>query len=561
MPERPSSSSRPVRSGLRSTPASPGRSAPNRASGNGAKRAGDNGPSRVSGRSSAPRDGQASVGEPPRRRGSATGATGRPAGRVDRDSVGSSGRRPGGRPTSAPGWRSKGDSGSRPARVDRYGRALPAAVERPSSVDRDRPVRSGPGAGAARRGPSRGDERPVRSGPGAGAARRGPARPPGSADRPPLQGARPDRAPRSGERVSSGARPASAVRRAAGSSSVTSTRGASRRAPSSPGDPAADAPRSWGSVARRGTRTVREEPRPQGTEPPGRGGRSTSAGRRGDTGGERRRAEAIEHALGGAAESSTTVAHPRPDKPRVATLPPRPPTGVEGLKSRKVSKGANAVILRQTLPPRPRKVEDLTVAFTRVLGASAAGKARSDLDAAARAYEHDRFTESLRLTARLTQLAPGVAEVRELHGLSLYRLGRWSAAVVQLEAFRELAGSAEQNAVLADCHRALRRWSDVDELWDELRSSSPNPAVVNEGRIVMAGALADRGDLAAALRLIEKGWHVPARPQGHHLRRAYAMADLYERSGSPVRARELFGWVRGMDGEFADVADRLRQLG
>ena len=245
----------------------------------------------------------------------------------------------------------------------------------------------------------------------------------------------------------------------------------------------------------------------------------------------------------------------------MATLPPRPPTGVEGLKSRKVSKGANAVILRQTLPPRPRKVEDLTVAFTRVLGASAAGKARSDLDAAARAYEHDRFTESLRLTARLTQLAPGVAEVRELHGLSLYRLGRWSAAVVQLEAFRELAGSAEQNAVLADCHRALRRWSDVDELWDELRSSSPNPAVVNEGRIVMAGALADRGDLAAALRLIEKGWHVPARPQGHHLRRAYAMADLYERSGSPVRARELFGWVRGMDGEFADVADRLRQLG
>ena len=132
---------------------------------------------------------------------------------------------------------------------------------------------------------------------------------------------------------------------------------------------------------------------------------------------------------------------------------------------------------------------------------------------------------------------------------------------MELEAFRQLAGTAEQNAVLADCYRALRRWSDVDELWDELREASPSPAVVNEGRIVMAGSLADRGDLAGALRLIEKGGHIPARPQSHHLRRAYAMADLYERSGAPVRARELFLWVRSIDVEFADVVDRLRQLG
>ena len=45
------------------------------------------------------------------------------------------------------------------------------------------------------------------------------------------------------------------------------------------------------------------------------------------------------------------------------------------------------------------------------------------------------------------------------------------------------------------------------------------------------------------------------------MRRAYAMADLYERSGSPVRARELFSWVRGIDAEFADVGDRIRHLG
>ncbi len=246
----------------------------------------------------------------------------------------------------------------------------------------------------------------------------------------------------------------------------------------------------------------------------------------------------------------------------MATLPPRPPDDSAATqRARTVRKSAVAAIVRLPLPTRPRRIEDLTVALTRVLGPRLGSKARSDLDAAARAYEHDRFTESLRLAARLTAQAPEIPEVRELHGLSLYRLGRWPKAIVELEAFRALAGTAEQNAVLADCYRALRRWSDVDELWEELRESSPNPAVVNEGRIVAAGALADRGDLPAALRLIEKGWRVPARPQGHHLRRAYAMADLYERSGSPVRARELFAWVRGIDAEFADVADRLRHLG
>ena len=253
------------------------------------------------------------------------------------------------------------------------------------------------------------------------------------------------------------------------------------------------------------------------------------------------------------------VVRPRPDKPRVAKIE-RSVVDEPVVKSRAV-RTTPAATVRQPLPSRPRAVEDLQVAFTRALGARAAGKARSDLDAAARAFEHDRFTESLRLMARLSKQAPNVPEVRELLGLSLYRMGRWPAAIVELEAFREMSGSAEENAVLMDCFRALRRWSDVEELWEELRETSPNPAVVHEGRIVMAGALADRGDLAGGLRLLEKGWRVPARPLTHHLRRAYAMADLYERSGAPVRARELFTWVRTIDAEFADVAERLRHLG
>ena len=53
---------------------------------------------------------------------------------------------------------------------------------------------------------------------------------------------------------------------------------------------------------------------------------------------------------------------------------------------------------------------------------------------------------------------------------------------------------------------------------------------------------------------------IPSRARDHHLRRAYALADLYERSGAEPRARELFIWVRNHDARFADVAARVRAL-
>src|SRR3546814_7952748 len=84
--------------------------------------------------------------------------------------------------------------------------------------------------------------------------------------------------------------------------------------------------------------------------------------------------------------------------------------------------------------------------------------------------------------------APTAASVRELLGLSYYRLGRWKLAINELEAFRELAGTAEQHPVLADCYRAMGRHAKVAELWEDLRQVSPSAALVAEGRIVYAGS-------------------------------------------------------------------------
>jgi len=175
---------------------------------------------------------------------------------------------------------------------------------------------------------------------------------------------------------------------------------------------------------------------------------------------------------------------------------------------------------------------------------------------AAREFEEERFTDAHRTLKPLSKDYSEIVEVQELYGLSLYRLGRWDEAIEVLELFRAKSLTTEQNPVLMDCHRAVGNWSDVDELWRELGEHSPSPELMAEGRIVMAGAHADRGRLDDGIRLLEKGWKPPRTPQPHHLRRAYALADMLERDGKLPRSRKLFGWIATKDDRYLDAAER-----
>ena len=159
------------------------------------------------------------------------------------------------------------------------------------------------------------------------------------------------------------------------------------------------------------------------------------------------------------------------------------------------------------------------------------------LGEAAEHFENERYGDAGRILKKLSDEAPTVAAVRELYGLNLYLQEKWTRAARELEAFRLLSNSTEQHPVLADCYRALRQWPQVEELWDELRAASPDAVLVTEGRIVMAGSLADRDRVVDAIRVLQTGWSFPKRPKLHHLRRAYALADLYERAGEVPRAR------------------------
>jgi tetratricopeptide (TPR) repeat protein len=155
---------------------------------------------------------------------------------------------------------------------------------------------------------------------------------------------------------------------------------------------------------------------------------------------------------------------------------------------------------------------------------------------------------------------PDLAFGHEIAGLALYRMGQWRKAASELERARELDRTLNHHAVLADCYRALKRYELVEQLWVELREGSPGPALMAEGRIVAAGALADRGDLRGALKLMERAADVPKKVREHHLRQWYVLGDLHDRSGDIIKARRFFGMIAERDPNFADVADRLRGL-
>lgn len=194
------------------------------------------------------------------------------------------------------------------------------------------------------------------------------------------------------------------------------------------------------------------------------------------------------------------------------------------------------------------------------LAGRGARQAQADLARAAEAFSAGRERDAARILRPLRDLYPDASAVRELLGLSQYRLGQYAAATKELEAFADLTGSVEQHPVLMDCARALGRHARVEELWEELAQASPSAALVSEGRIVLAGSRADQGRLHEAIATLDRRRGTPGRVQEHHVRVWYALADLYERAGEIPKARDLFLQVRRHDAAFADVAERLAAL-
>ncbi|HLN07146.1 MAG TPA: hypothetical protein VK217_12760, partial [Acidimicrobiales bacterium] len=97
--------------------------------------------------------------------------------------------------------------------------------------------------------------------------------------------------------------------------------------------------------------------------------------------------------------------------------------------------------------------------------------------------------------------------------------------------------------------------------WDVLRQAGVDRDVLVEGRLVVAGMHADRGDIKGAIALLGPSGKSLRHPDECHLRQWYALGDLYERAGDLPRARELFARVASFAPDLFDAQDRLAALG
>lgn len=280
-----------------------------------------------------------------------------------------------------------------------------------------------------------------------------------------------------------------------------------------------------------------------------------------------RRAQPAGRARGahGPERGDATAASPRRSHLRVvrggkaAKRPAKPTKGTKGTRKRTPKRGADA-----PAPPRRRRrrptAGEVRDEILR-LGGSKGPQYYDQLARAADAFARDHERDAVRTLRPLRDALPESPSVRELLGLSLYRDGKFTAAAKELEEYVRMSGSVDQHPVLMDCYRAQRRWKRIDDLWRELAATSPPPELATEGRIVAAGALADRGRVTDALRLLGRREGKITRPRDYHLRLWYALGDLEERAGNLPRARALFDRVRSHDPAFADIAERLAALG
>lgn len=216
-----------------------------------------------------------------------------------------------------------------------------------------------------------------------------------------------------------------------------------------------------------------------------------------------------------------------------------------------------APVRREPKPLDPGIGEELADA----LGAQRGARLSTRLAQASEALDRERFDEARRIAASIAKEAPNVSAVQEVIGLASYRLGRYKPAVAALQAAQELHANPALLPVIADAYRGLRRWSAVERVWGQIKAASPSHDVLAEGRIVMANALADQGDVTGAVAVMLDGRKAPKRVRDHHLREWYVLGDLYDRAGDTIAARRWFGAIADTDAEFYDVMERLRGLG
>ncbi|GAB2594595.1 tetratricopeptide repeat protein [Microlunatus antarcticus] len=169
--------------------------------------------------------------------------------------------------------------------------------------------------------------------------------------------------------------------------------------------------------------------------------------------------------------------------------------------------------------------------------------------------------------------------VREAAAETAYASGEWAAALSEFRALRRMTGSSDYLPVMADCERALGRPQNALTLAREAAELDLEPALRTEMTIVAAGARADLGQKAEAVRMLREAVTGPApKRTGPALTRGaaaqavelehqaaarlrYAYADALLETGSAEEARRMFAEAAKRDpDQLTDALQRLEEL-
>lgn len=159
------------------------------------------------------------------------------------------------------------------------------------------------------------------------------------------------------------------------------------------------------------------------------------------------------------------------------------------------------------------------------------------------------------------ELAPRAPAVREVRGLALYRLERFSEALSEMQAYRRMSGRADQNHIIADCLRALGRPDRAVPLAEEALGARGIPLVAKtEAVIVAASALADQGKFDQALGMLRRIRTRDDVAGPEVIRVWYVTGSILERAGRRGDALREFRKILRHDPSAYDAAERVAQL-
>lgn len=160
------------------------------------------------------------------------------------------------------------------------------------------------------------------------------------------------------------------------------------------------------------------------------------------------------------------------------------------------------------------------------------------LGAASEALADGKYQSAVKHGRRAKALAPNDATVRETIGIAAYRLGDWSGALNELRAYRRMAGETTHLPIEMDIHRAMGRDRDVENAWAELQKRGGHGLVMNEGVVVYASYLIDKGRAEEAWKVANPG-RTTAEPNEAHLRRYFVAARAAAALGDRETAKRL----------------------